>query len=104
MLIVVLMLAVVAFVALVAAVVTGSTAVGLIVIVLAALGLLLLAVDTLRQRRPRDSGPATTPDTRPGQADDKRLKPDMFEPDVLYEGGVEDAPETAQHGAPSSTT
>ncbi|MCW2654670.1 MAG: hypothetical protein QOE41_2865 [Mycobacterium sp.] len=104
MLIGALILAVIAVVALVAAVVTGSTVVGLIVIVLAALGLLLLAVDSLRQRQPRDSGPATTPDTRPGQADDKRLKPDMFEPDVLYEDGVQDAPETEQHGAPSSTT
>jgi hypothetical protein len=110
MLIVVLVLAVVGLAVLAAAILTGNTILPLIVIALAAVGLLLLARDWLADRRRPEMDSTAEPDAEPtGQGEvgrEKRaLEPDLFEPDVSYEDAEEaeeakdGAPEAERHGA-----
>ena len=89
MLTVVLGVAVLGIAMLAVAIVTGNTFVAVLVIALAALGLVLLARDGLKERKYFD---ATDPDGRsdrdqqpPDEHAHASLQPDEFEPDVLYE-------------------
>jgi hypothetical protein len=81
------------------AILLGNTFIALVVIGLAAIGLLLLARDWLKQREPRDTagGAHLRPDERPPEGEvehgDGALNPDMFEPDVSYEEAIEAAAE-----------
>ncbi|HEY7053596.1 MAG TPA: hypothetical protein VH496_15895 [Mycobacterium sp.] len=86
MLTVVLAVAVVGIVLLGAAVLTDSTIVAIIVIVIALVGLGLLARDWLANRGAGES--RTQPeldDAESGHASERSLEPDEFEPDVPYE-------------------
>ena len=90
MLIVALVVTVIAIVMLAIAIITGNTISGFVVIALAALGLLLLARDWLRQRRGRaDEGL----DDRPTEQEIDREKrvpdPETFAPDVWDEDADE---------------
>ena len=96
MLIVVLVLAAIGLAVLAAAIFMGNTILALIVIALALVGLGLLTRDWLRdRRRPKtestheaEGEPAEQPDSlAPKPTPEKRsLEPDLFEPDVSYEG------------------
>ena len=123
MLTVVLAVAVVGIGLLAAAVLTGNTFVAVAVIVIAVVGLELLGRVWLQERRQLGSGPAR-PDGQANEisggsgsdvteaehaADEARLEPDEFEPDVFYEEldtateDAEDNRETERHGAGSDS-
>ncbi|MBV9090909.1 MAG: hypothetical protein JO044_13580 [Mycobacteriaceae bacterium] len=108
MLILVLALAVVGLAVLATAILTGNTILALVVIAVAALGLLLLTRAWWKdRRRPRDApdeaDAAPAGDQESGQrgiARQKRaLEPDQFEPDV----SMEEAEEAEHHGAGGAT-
>lgn len=90
MLIVALVVTVIAIVMLAIAIITGNTISGFVVIALAALGLLLLARDWLRERRGRAD---ESLDDRPTEQETDREKrvpdPETFEPDVWDEDADE---------------
>jgi len=77
------------------AVITNNTIVALLAIVLAVVGLVLLARDWLHDRR--DPGAHRRDDARSDAnmgpnghyTHDESLEPDMFEPDVAYDEGEE---------------
>ena len=98
MLTVVLGVAVIGIAMLAVAVLTDNTVVAVVVIVIAALGLVLLARDWLGERRHLD----VTDETENGHAlppehNAPALQPDEFEPDVLYEEPQPQAEDTAEH-------
>ena len=96
MLMVVLVVAVVGLLLLAVAILTANTILALVVIALAALGLLLLARDWFRdRRRPEAVPPAELHEPRePGVTRAKRhLEADLFEPDVSYEDTQEEQEE-----------
>jgi hypothetical protein len=92
-------LAVIGMVVLAVAILTGSTVIALAAIVLAGVGLLLLARDWLKQRERSDmaGGAYFQPDERPAEEKvahgDRLVNPDTFEPDVSYEEAIENAGE-----------
>lgn len=96
MLIVVLVLAVVGLAVLAAAILTGNTILALLVIAVAAVGLLLLARDWLADRRRPEMDSTAQPEAVDDAVHDggmqgevgrekRALEPDLFEPDVSYE-------------------
>lgn len=85
----VVVLALAGLVALLVAILTGSTFVAVIVIALAALGILLLVRDWRAERRQsasddHDNSPAEGDD--PSSAATNRMDPDMFSPDIAADG------------------
>lgn len=85
----VVVLALAGLVTLLAAIMTGSTFVAVIVIAIAALGILLLVRDWRAERRRASSnGPEESPAEGPAASGTAaaRIDPDMFSPDIAADG------------------
>jgi ABC-type nickel/cobalt efflux system permease component RcnA len=86
---IVVVLALASLVALLVAILTGSTFVAVIVIALAALGILLLVRDWRAERRQSASAghdDATAEEHHAAVSDEARMSPDMFSPDITIDG------------------
>ena len=84
----VVVIALAALVALLVAILTGSTFVAVIVIALAALGILLLVRDWRAERRQAAAGHDNASAEEPATATsaDSRIDPDKFSPDISVDG------------------
>lgn len=82
----VVVLALAGLVALLVAILTGSTFVAVIVIALAALGIVLLVRDWRAEQRQSAGGVGGAPASEREAASDARADPDMFSPDISADG------------------